>query len=199
MSKKEIMNNGFRMKRDAKITVITTIFLVFLFTLSAANTIHFCSATSSSSADLTAIEKIVEERFVDNISTPLDTQTYYRNSIVHFNITVLPQSNSSVEIFYLGTYATDFSPVLTNTTLVPGESFAENYTFVGGIASVLGYYCRCTLADSNATILWWYEVLFSAKPEGFIGIDFLFISGAFILSSVTLVLIVKKKSNKKND
>ncbi len=199
MSKKEIMGTGYRKKRDTKITTMLAVFLIFLFSISTTNVILTCSATTSNTTDSTTTEKIVEEWFLDNDHKPLVTKTYYRNSIVHINITILPQSNSSVEIFTLGTYREDFSPTLANITLAPGESFAENYTLIGGVADVLCYLCRCTLDNSNATIQWWYEVLYSARPEGFIGMEFLFIGGAFLLSTMTLVLITKRKSKKKNE
>ena len=200
MIKKEIMNNGFRKKKDAKITIIMAFFLAVIFTISIFNAIPTCSATTSSSSSLTTTEKIFEERFVDNESIQLIILTYYRNTIIHINIAVLLQSNSSVNIYPPGKYPDDFSPQLTNTTLAPGESFAESYTFVVGVANGLIYLCKCTLVNSNATVLWWYEVLYSAKPDnGFIGIDFSFISGAVVLSTMAMVFIAKRKSNKKNE
>ncbi len=198
MPKKGIINNGYRKKRDTKITTILTIFLVVLFILSSANAIHTYLATNSYSTSLTIAEKISEELFVDNEFTQVYTKSYYRNSIIHINITVLPHSNSSVEIICSGFYATDFSPALTNATLTPGESFSESYTFIKGVANGIAYGIRCT-TDSNATVIWSYEVLFSARPEGFIGMEFLFICGALLLSTMTLVLLTKRKHNKKND
>jgi len=172
MSKKEIMLTGYRKKRDAKITTILTIFLVVLFILS-------------------------EELFVDNEMAQMATKLYYLNSIVKINITVLPQSNSSVEIFCEESVIEHFSPILTNFTLAPGESFTESYTYIDDFADAVVYFCWCTLENSNATIQWWYEAIYSAKPDnGFIGIDLLFISGAFLLSTMTLVFIIKRKSNR---
>ena len=175
------------------------IYLVVLFIFSITNTIHSCSATTSSSAGLTITEKTSEELFVDNEMGQIATGLYYRNSIIQINITVLLHSNSSVEIFCEEAAIEHYSPILANFTLAPGESFAESYTLSGRAVSSVVYFCWCTLNNSNATIQWWYEVLFSARPEGFIGIDFLFISGAFLLSTMTLVFITKRNSNKKND
>ncbi len=140
---------------------------------------------------------ISEELFVNNFTTILDTNPYPRNSIIHINITVLPQSNASVEILFDGD-DDNVSPKLTNFTLAPGESFAENYTCIIGTICGITYLCHCTLDNSNATIFWLYEVLYLAEMSVFIGVEFLFIGGAFILSTMVLVFITKKKSNKKN-
>ena len=200
MNKEEIMINGYQKKRDLKITPMLAIYLVVLFIFSTTNTIHSCSATTSSSAGLTITEKTSEELFVDNEMGQIATGLNNRNSIIQINITVLPQSNSSVEIFCEEAAIENYSPILANFTLAPGESFAETYTLSGRAASSVVYFCWCTLDNSNATIQWWYEVLYSAKPDdAFIGMDFLFIVGAVILSTMTLVFIAKRKSNKKND
>ncbi|MHA1156190.1 MAG: hypothetical protein ACTSQK_08790 [Candidatus Heimdallarchaeota archaeon] len=148
--------------------------------------------------DLTINGKETIELFVDNKTIQFDTGTYNLNSIININITVLPQSNSSVFIMCSAVYAVEFSPTLTNVTLAPGESFSEDYTIIDRIINGIVYTSRCT-TDSNATILWSYDLIYSAKPAGFIGKDLLFISGAFLLSTMTLVLVTKKKSKKKND
>lgn len=138
---------------------------------------------------------ISEELFIDKEFTQVTTRTYYRDSIIRINITVLPQSNSSVEIICSEFYAVDFSPALTNATLVPGESFSESYTFIKGVANGIAYGIRCT-TDSNATVLWSYEVLFSAKPEG-AGIDFPFIVSSLLLSSLVIAVVSKRKQKGK--
>ncbi len=201
MIKKEIMNNnGFRKRKNAKITTIMAFFLVVIFTISIFNAIPTCFAATSSSSSLSITERIFEERFVDNESIQLITLTYFRDTIIHINITVQIQSNSSVYIYPLGIHREDFSPQQTNTTLAPGKSFAESYKFTGNAAGGFFYFCNCTLVNSNATVLWWYDVIYSAKPDnGFIGIDFLFILGAVILSTMAFVFIAKRKSNKKNE
>ncbi|MHA1556636.1 MAG: hypothetical protein ACTSPM_06830 [Candidatus Heimdallarchaeota archaeon] len=199
MNKKEIIKVGFRKKRDAKKTPMLAIFLVVLFMLSTANTYCFLTTHVSSSAstilrssELEIRAIISEELFVDNFTTILNTGTYPRNSIVHINITVLPQSNACVEILYDGN-DDDVSPKLTNFTLAPGGSFAENYTCIIGTICGITYLCHCTLDNSNVTILWWYEVLYSAKPEGFIGIDFPFILGSLIILSLGVIIRSKRK------
>ena len=201
---KEMEKREFLRKSNKIITSLKGIFLVLFLVFSLVNVSRFAiisiSATCSPSPRNSALAinvKITDELFADNETIQLDTGIYYRESILHINITVLPQSNSSVDIICSEALGNEFSPALTNVTLAPGESFSENYTFIIRTANEIVYACRCTTGP-NATILWSYEVLYSAKPEGFIGIDFLFIGGAFILSTLVLVLITKKKSNKKN-
>ncbi len=177
------------------------LFLVFCLVNFNHSTTIPTSATYSTAPiniDLTLNTITSEELFIDNGFTQVVTKTYFRNSIIRINITVLPQSNSSVEIICSGIYAIDFSPALTNATLAPGESFSESYTFIKGVANGIAYGIHC-ITDSNATIIWSYDLIYSARPEGFIGTDFPFIIGAVVLSTTILVLITKRKSKKKND
>ncbi|MHA1156195.1 MAG: hypothetical protein ACTSQK_08815, partial [Candidatus Heimdallarchaeota archaeon] len=195
----EIMNNGSQLKREAKITSMLTIFLVVLFTLSTANTILTFSATTPSSKDLSMTVINVDEIVVGDYHRPISMGTHYRNSIIQINITILPISNGSVEVFAFESYITEFSPTLTNFTLAPGESFTENYTYIKGTLNELVYYCRCMLPDTNATVRWWYEVLHSVGPSVFIKIEFPFILGGLVLFTLCMKNISKKKSYKKND
>ncbi len=204
MPKKEIKNNKIHLKNIIK-TMFVIILMVFFISPNTAVTHCFLDTPGNTSTRTilrpteSAINaKISETIFVDNFTTILNTQYYPRNSIIHINITVLSQSNASVEINYDGD-EDYFSPNLTNFILAPGKSFAENYTCKIGTIGGIAYLCHCTLDNSNATIQWWYEVLYLAEMSVFIGVEFLFIGGAFILSTMTLVLITKKKPNKKNE
>ena len=188
------------MKRNILLQKMIILLLIYspIITIISSNNINNYSATVPNSDDLLLTEKIVQESFVGDYFIPLSTHGCYRNSIVQFNVTVLPQSNTSVEIFVDAGYAESFSPTLANTTLSPGESFAENYTFVVGLANEIEYFCRCIDTDSNATVRWWYEVLYSAKPEG-IGIEFPIILGGLVLFSLGVRIISIKKHYRKND
>ncbi|MHA1556637.1 MAG: hypothetical protein ACTSPM_06835 [Candidatus Heimdallarchaeota archaeon] len=201
MLKNEIMNNEFQRREKRKITPMLTIFLVVLFTLSTANTILTCSATTSCSADLKFNEKVLQEKYMDeDYHYTISTLMLYRDSIIRLNISLLLSSYSSVEICTSEQNAQEFSPFLTNFTLAPGESFTEDYTFIVGVANEVAYECRLTLPNSNATVQWWYDVLYSAKAnDGIIGIEAFFVGVSFIISGITLVFITKRKSNKKNN
>ncbi|MFW9922084.1 MAG: hypothetical protein ACFFDW_02220 [Candidatus Thorarchaeota archaeon] len=140
-------------------------------------------------------EKTVIESYVDCEYTQFETGIYTKDSIVHINITILPQSNDSVEVFYFGS-ADQFSPSLSNITLAPGESFAENYTIIESEGDMILYYCQCVNPEGNATVLWWYEVLYSATPQGFIGSNAIALIGTFTLSVISLYIVGKKKARK---
>ena len=174
--------------------------MIFSIVLSTGNIItNSTSTTVIKSANLSLNEKVLQEKFMDeDYHYSLSTLMLYRDSVMRLNISVLLSSYSSVEVSTSEQNAQEFSPNLTNFTLAPGESFVEDYTFVVGVANEVGYECRLTLPNSNATVQWWYEVLYSAKgDDGVIGIEAYFVGISFILSGITLVYISKRRSIKK--
>ncbi len=199
MCNKEIANKG-KQQSVIRISTLYTIILIFSIILSTGNTITNSTSTLRTSTNLSSNEKVVQERFIDDdYHYPLSTLELYRNSIMRLNISVLSSSYSNVEVYPdAALYAQQFSPILTNFTLSPGESFVEDYTFIVGYTNDLEYECRLTLPNSTATVQWWYEVLYSAKPDdAFIGIEVFFVSVSFIVSGIAFVYISKRKSIKK--
>ncbi|MHA1123768.1 MAG: hypothetical protein ACTSPC_13305 [Candidatus Heimdallarchaeota archaeon] len=96
---------------------------------------------------------------------------------------------------------TQLDPAPMNFTLVPGEGFEETYTIIESNYSTITYFCNCSVYPSNATVKWWYEVIYDAGDPPFLGglgIESIIISGSLILTMLTLVFISKKKSNKKD-
>ena len=189
---------GLSSKKLVKKTLLAAALLTTLITVCLTNN-HLLSVQgfTPTRISFSTNEKIIEEIFVGTSRVQLLTGDYYANSIIYVNITILPQSNSSVEITCELQLASMFSPNLSNVTLAPGEFFAENYTIVSvwGLINTIVYRCQCTLPDSNATILWVYEALYSAPtPNYFIGLEFWFVSGSFILVSIVLVLSIKKRN-----
>lgn len=137
---------------------------------------------------------ITQTLFVDEEGIQIETNLYPRESVVHINITVLAQSNSSVNFVVGERSAAEFSPALSNHTLAPGESFADDYTFLFGTVNAIVYGCFCTTGP-NATISWSYEPI-SVPNTGFIGIEPLFLVGAMILATViTRITMEKKRKN----
>jgi len=155
--------------------------------------VNIASSRNQREYQLETNTEIVEEFFVDVERIQLESGTYYRNSIVRINLTVLPKSNASVEIFTSEELANEFSPALQNVTLAPGESYSKEHTFTYGEANEILYACQCT-NDSNATILWIHETIHSARP---IGLEFPSIISSSVLSFIVLVSVIKRKAFEK--
>ncbi len=167
------------------------------YTISVATNIN--QTFSLKNNELYINEVISDELVIGKGETiQLDTDSYYKDSIVRVNVTVLTKSNSSINLLIAEEYSVYTSPTQTNETIAPGELFTEDYTIVHNVLSEIVYGCRCTNASSNATIIWSYELLYSAKPSEFIGIEFLFINGS-LLSAMILIVLIKQKPNKKNE
>lgn len=183
--------------RLKKLLKTFSVLVIFLSSIFFTTTFLLTNAfTSSPNAPLSIIEKTIEEKIIGGTFNYMQTITYYRETVFQFNVTILPQSNSSVAISYEELPPDYFSPALTNFTLAPGESFQETYTIVFGEAAELFYYCRCTNSESNATLVWWYEAI--STPTALIGTEFLFLTGTFLVTFLTLVLSFHKKAiNKK--
>ncbi|MFW9922944.1 MAG: hypothetical protein ACFFDW_06605 [Candidatus Thorarchaeota archaeon] len=191
--KEKITKLKFFRKEELVIYSIVFIFLICMnFTILQ---MHSISAIERSPTQLIVKEKISEERFVDWEYIVLETGIYNRDSIIHVNITILPQSNDSVEVYYMGP-ANHVLPSLKNTTLIPGESFAETYTIIESEGELIHYYCHSVNLEGNATVLWWYEVLYSATPQGFIGIEPKIFTSIFALSIFALVIKHKRRNRK---
>ena len=198
MNNKEIANKG-KQRSVIRISTLYTIILIFSIILSTGNIITNSTSTVTNITNLSLNEKVMQEKFIDeDYHYSLSTLMLYRDSVMRLNISVLLSSYSSVEVSTSEQNAQEFSPNLTNFILAPGESFVEDYTFVVGLANEVGYECSLTLPNSNATVQWWYYVLYSAKAnDGIIGIETFFVGISFILSGITLVYISKRKSIKK--
>lgn len=144
-------------------------------------------------------ERTYGQNFVDYGGTQIWGGIFSKGSIVHFNCTVLPKSNASVEFWYLYAclnYST-WLPEPPNFVLAIGESFAANYTLNRTInqASLPFTYDICTTErDENATVLWWYEILVTGKTA-LIGCHNL--SGIFTITEFGIIILLGNKRRRK--
>ena len=185
------------------IRITTQLLIFFLLTVIAYanNYSSYSSALTPGDNELSLQERIYKDMVITNGYKPIDMPTLTKNSIVQVNITVLPRSNSSVFFYVPEDYATQFTPAVTNFTLTPGQSFTENYTYSSGTENVnfLSYFAICTELDSNATVHWWYDVLYSAKPSWDVGIEVPFSIAAVAFSALLTSCISKRRYNRKDD
>lgn len=153
-------------------------------------------------------EQIIVEELLVYDGYFIDTlYSYFFNegSIIEYSVGNLPQSNSTVKFWVNLEFQDVWDPAPINYTLAPGEfSNSVECELIDGLweheLGTLMYGTYLLTEGSNATVQMWFEIIYSAKPDnGFIGIDFLFIGGTFLLSIMTLVLITKRKSKKKNE
>jgi len=194
------------MKGGTKRLAIVICVLVLFFTFSANYILtipkNSMAAPKSSSSELTLNERITEELYLENIEIlTLGNVLFTIDSEVLFGVENLLQSNCSVYLYPHDKMYVQLDPAAINFTLVPGEGFEETYTIIESNYSTVTYFCNCSVYPSNATIKWWYEVIFDAgDPPGFggLGIEYLFIGGSLFLTMIALVFISKKKSNKKD-
>ena len=189
----EMGNKDFLVKRSLALKAITLLVILGYCLNTFCCPVKTSSSMNQRSNQLGTNAEIIEELFVDDERIQITTGFYYRNSVVRINLTVLPKSNASVELFTSEELASRYSPALQNVTLAPGESFSKEHTFVYGELTEIVYACQCT-TDSNATILWIYEVLHSARP---IGLDFPFIVSSLLLSSLVIAVVSKRKQKGK--
>lgn len=194
------------MKGGIKKLAIVICILVLFFTISASHILtipkNSTAASPSSSSKLTLNERITEEVFIEyNDVETFSTGILTIDSEVLYGVENLLQSNCNVILVPHEDMLTQLDPAAMNFTLVPGEGFSENYTIIESNYSTVTYYCNCSVYPSNATVKWWYEVIYDAgNPPGFggLGIEYLFIGGSLFLTMAVLVYIAKKKINKKD-
>lgn len=130
------------------------------------------------------------------------------NGVIHLNFTVLPCSNTTV--FFNNTDIENpiyhWSPKdPDNISLAPGESYAETFALEGSgvdYIGVLSYVAVVQKPWSNATIVWWYEIV----KKGFylpsymsiiFGVCGLILLVLFFLIGIELVLDYYRKKEKK--
>lgn len=197
MENEKLANERYFNNRIGKTNIIVGSLIVFLLfvgitnyynlqqpilsKLTAQNTIHRSPITNNG---LTS-----ETYFVTNESRELETGIYNLDSIIYVKFTVLPQSNSSVHFFAPKYHGEEFNPHLQNVTLSPSESFVMNYTIARGPMNGIIYTCYC-IDNSNATVLWSYELLYEGRI-GFIGNQTLL--GIIIPTYLILLFFIKRK------
>lgn len=143
-------------------------------------------------------ERVHNERFLDWAHTyNLGTYILPEGSIIRVNYTVLATSLSNVSFIsvFVNDTVTVWTPKPLNFILAPDESFEENFTLVNGYSeqsSLMGYYASVLTEGSNATVHWWYEVLFEGKR---LSIGFLFSFGALTFLTIVVMLIRKRKKS----
>jgi len=194
------------MKRGTKKLAVLISVLVLFFTISAGHILTIpkssTAAPYSSSSRLTLNEEIIEEVYLQYNDVEFIGNTLFTiDSEILFGFENLLQSNCSVLFYPHEECLVQLDPAPINLTLAPGEGFEETYTVIETNYSTVTYYCKCAVYPSNATIKWWYEVIYDAGDPplfGGLGIESIIISGSLILTMLTLVFISKKKSNKKD-
>ncbi len=194
------------MKRGTKKLAVLIGVLVLFFTISAGHILTIPKSSTavpySYSSELTLNEEITEEVYLShNDVETLGNILFTIDSEILFGFENLLQSNCSVIFYPHEACLVQLDPAPVNSTLAPGEGFEETYTVIETNYSTVTYFCKCAVYPSNATIKWWYEVVYDAgDPPGFggLGIESIIISGSLILTMLTLVFISKKKSNKKD-
>ena len=194
------------MKRGTKKLAVLIGVLVLFFTISASHILTIpkssTAAPSSSSSRLTLNEEIIEEVYLShNDVETLGNILFTIDSEILFGFENLEQSNCSVIFYPHEACLVQLDPAPINLTLAPGEGFEETYTIIETNYSTVTYFCKCAVYPSNATIKWWYEVIYDAGDPPFLGglgIEYLFIGGSLFLTMIALVFISKKKINKKD-
>lgn len=179
---------------------------MLFFTISASHILTIpkssTAAHPSNSSELTLNEKIYEEVYIQyNDVEILGNILFTIDSEILFGVENLEQSNCSVLFYPHEDCLVQLDPAAVNFTLAPGEGFEETYTIIETNYSTITYFCKCAVYPSNATIKWWYEVIYDAGDPplfGGLGIESIIISGSLLLTMITLVFISKKKSNKKD-
>ncbi len=142
-------------------------------------------------------ERVHNERFLDWAHT-YNLATYFlpEGSIIRVNYSVLATSLSNVSFIsvFVNDTVTVWTPKPPNFILAPGESFEENFTLVNGYveqSSLMAYYASVLTENSNATVHWWYEVLFEGKRLS-IG---LFSIGTLTILTIVVMLIRKRRKS----
>ncbi|GAI78709.1 unnamed protein product [marine sediment metagenome] len=189
-------------KKKQQITVLLLIICISCFLINSPMGKTICvSAFSFEQAHPISInvptlnERVHNEKFLEWERTyNLDTYILPEGSIIRVNYTVLVTSLSNVSFisYFINDTSNVWTPNPPNFILAPGESFEKNFTLVKGLSeqsSLMGYYGSVLTESSNATVHWWYEVLFEGKR---LSIGFLFFVGTLILV-LTIPVFLKKK------
>ena len=150
------------------------------------------SCTSSNHDLLQQQKEVLEYVVYSDDYRSFSAGPYPIDSIIAFNITVLPISNSSVFFMY---FAFDvWNPQPMNYTLAPGESTGEiEYKLISSRynnAGSIEYNAIATIEDSNATIQWSYEVITMGKVST---IGFLFSFSTIGIITLACVIFYKKR------
>ncbi len=179
--------------------------LLLVFSISFLNNNSILSSSfglpaSSSNVSFLTNEQIHSEVIVDLYTDSIGIGSFTKHSIISFNFTVLPQSNSSVDFLFYYYYLnyTVWSPNPGNFTLGIGESFAGNFTLITALSSntaLFAFYTYVSSGGTNATVHYWYEVLVTGKTPA---AGFLVLSGALVLLSLGVIFRSKRKVVEKN-